>query len=278
METFVEDPCREELLNFIWTKQKLRNSACAHLDLDAQATGDELEDLDPVWTDSLSFLTHNGQIRCEVCFEWEDDRSCAWMYGPWIEGDFDDEIAQLLDRACRDLQCEKVKGFFPAINNIVIEGLEKYGWVKSTQPAVSCTRVSGKVVREPMGAYRRAHRSDVDLIANLHGKIFPGAYLSVDEMFAQDRILLVDGRGLGYIAAVIQADGVGYIDYLGVAESARRQGIGRSLLRAALAELQSCPLTRLTTEIDNEGALTLFTAEGFTDLVEMISLTWSALA
>ena len=79
-------------------------------------------------------------------------------------------------------------------------------------------------------------------MANLHDVTFPNTYISgqgiwekVDE---QHQIFLEirDGEVLGYIFAVIDDgdDNLGYIEYVGVAEQARGQGIGEKLLRTSL--------------------------------------------
>jgi ribosomal protein S18 acetylase RimI-like enzyme len=79
---------------------------------------------------------------------------------------------------------------------------------------------------------------------------------------------VVDGDGMqGYIVCKVDpASGEGYIDYIGVAETARRNGIGRRLLAAALRWMFSYPTVHrvdLTVTTTNEAALGLYAALGF---------------
>jgi ribosomal protein S18 acetylase RimI-like enzyme len=79
----------------------------------------------------------------------------------------------------------------------------------------------------------------------LHNEVFPDTYISgqgiwekVDEQH-QVFVEIREGEVLGYIYAVLDDgdENLGYIEYVGVAEQARGQGIGEKLLRTALAWL-----------------------------------------
>lgn len=112
---------------------------------------------------------------------------------------------------------------------------------------------------------------DLDAVARLHDELFPGTHTTgrelVDGHDEVHRRLVIesDGRVVGYIAVERQPDGSGYIDYLGVAPSARRRGFGGDLVGAGVAELRRLDVTGigLTVRVESEGARELYRSLGF---------------
>ena len=81
------------------------------------------------------------------------------------------------------------------------------------------------------------------------------------------RTVQVDGATAGYVAFEIQADGTGYIDYLGVKPDARRRGLARALVADACRELAAEGVQRvhLTVRADAPCAVDLYRSVGFTE-------------
>jgi ribosomal protein S18 acetylase RimI-like enzyme len=76
----------------------------------------------------------------------------------------------------------------------------------------------------------------------------------------------------GYIYARIDTGGDGYIDFLGVEESARRGGIGRRLITAAtrwLLSFETVQEVALTVSSNNSAALALYTQLGYEHLYDV---------
>jgi ribosomal protein S18 acetylase RimI-like enzyme len=107
----------------------------------------------------------------------------------------------------------------------------------------------------------------------LHHGLFPGAYLSDDEIVAATgdgpRLVLtawLDGRPAGYLVAKDDAtmDEL-YVDYLGVDPSARGRGLGRALLRHAMrwGAHRGRACAALTVRQDRKEALSLYLQCGF---------------
>ncbi len=109
----------------------------------------------------------------------------------------------------------------------------------------------------------------------LHEKTFPCAYYKgqqiLDRLNEQNRVLVVmeNNTLLGYIYAQIDTGGDGYLDFVGVAEHARRQGIGRRLVVAAtrwLLSYENVPQVNLTVSSTNRAAIELYLKIGYEHL------------
>lgn len=115
--------------------------------------------------------------------------------------------------------------------------------------------------------------------AHLHEVTFPNPYFSsreiIDNMGERDKVFVATQAGevVGYIYAKIEPEATnGYIDFLGVAEAARRQGIGKRLIAHAVRWLFTFPEideVTLTVNGQNAGAVALYTGLGFEHLRSM---------
>ena len=118
-----------------------------------------------------------------------------------------------------------------------------------------------------------ARSDDLGQWLPLHHGLFPGSYLSDDEIAAAisdgPRLVLtarLDGRPAGYLVAKDDAtmDEL-YVDYLGVDPAARGRGLGRALLRHAMrwGEDRGRRRAALTVRQDRAEALSLYLQCGF---------------
>lgn len=121
---------------------------------------------------------------------------------------------------------------------------------------------------------RAATSEDLESLRKLHDAAFPGTHTSADVLVSDAAqgarpvlVAVLSRRVVGYAAGQIQPDGQGYVDYLAVAEEARRQGIGRALLvylvRGILARSSTARVS-LTVEDHRAPARRLYEALGFT--------------
>jgi ribosomal protein S18 acetylase RimI-like enzyme len=117
--------------------------------------------------------------------------------------------------------------------------------------------------------------ADADLFIALHDRLFPETYYRgaaiLERLGEQDRLFIsrgADGTVNGYIYAKIDTDNrEGYIDYIGVAESVRRQGLGRALVAHAMRWLLTDPQVEsiaLTVMGENAAAIALYQGLGYT--------------
>lgn len=104
----------------------------------------------------------------------------------------------------------------------------------------------------------------------LHDRLFPGTH-TPGRMLVQStepRLVCLDGEEVvGYVAAEIQSDGSGYIDFLGVHPDHRRRGIGRALVQASADRLLDLGASsvNLTVRESNAAARALYGSLGFTE-------------
>lgn len=118
---------------------------------------------------------------------------------------------------------------------------------------------------------------DAEAVAAIHARAFPNTYMTPAQLArvpVDGRITLVvearsgDGAEVaGYVSGEVQADGDGYIDFVGVAPAHRRQGLGRALVVAAVDALRgrSAARVRLTVEDTNAAARALYRSLGFSE-------------
>jgi ribosomal protein S18 acetylase RimI-like enzyme len=109
--------------------------------------------------------------------------------------------------------------------------------------------------------------------AQLHDITFPNTFYSSQDilgMLNETNKVFVwakDDEALGYLyAKVDESTGEGYVEFVGVAEQAQRQGIGRKLLATAVYWLfhdQQVPQIALNVNDDNNNARNLYESTGF---------------
>ena len=126
-------------------------------------------------------------------------------------------------------------------------------------------------VEGPSLAVRHVVDNDLELLGALHEQLFPGTHATGRQLVEDgddDHVRLVteiDGKPAGYVAFEFQPDGAGYIDFLGVADSNRRRGLGAQLVRAAVEALhrRGAAPVNLTVREDNRAARDLYISLGF---------------
>ncbi|MBX2803260.1 MAG: GNAT family N-acetyltransferase [Myxococcales bacterium] len=132
--------------------------------------------------------------------------------------------------------------------------------------ALNCETAPAEVVGPVVRPLRPA---DHVAVTTLHDDLFPGTHTPGRALVASidpQKLRWVIGEPVaGYVAAEVQSDGLGYIDFLGVDPEQRRQGLGRALVVAATRELfaRGVPHTHLTVWRDNVTAIALYRSLGY---------------
>lgn len=122
---------------------------------------------------------------------------------------------------------------------------------------------------------RPATQADLLSVFRIEKTAFPQPWpFSAFERFLDEPAFLVGIRGaeiVGYVVADVTPNygrDIGHIKDLAVHPDARRQGLGRTLLRRALSILRmaGAVLVKLEVRADNESAKALYRSEGFEPL------------
>lgn len=234
------------------------------------------------WTEASAVAEIDGRIAGWLVGSIDHDMGRVWWFGPFVDVDVDMDadgtrawrsIADELDTVAR-------AGLTDSVNQ------EEYAFDArhAAGPAWAADRgfhadpgsaalVLDRVIAPSTLPIRRVTVDDAATVGRLHDLLFANTHTTGAALVASTDPLkprLVaerDGEVLGYVAVERQADGGGYIDFLGVDPAHRRQGIGAQLVRAgvtALADL-GCERFDLTVRVANDGARALYASLGFVE-------------
>jgi len=208
-----------------------------------------------------------GVIGCEV----DASQARAWLRGPWTEpvpqaGAMAGALLHALEAALPAIQRFDA---FPNLDEETLNALYR----DADYQRLAIHRVMQAMLHEAEASPadpRIAPTAPTDLAhwLPLHHELFPGAYLSDDEIEAAlgggRRLVLtawLQGRPAGYLVANDEAamDEV-YVDFIGVDPACRGHGLGRSLLLEALRWGRGLNRRHaaLTVRQDREEALSLY--------------------
>ncbi len=237
------------------------------------ADGIRAELADTTWNEVSAVATDGDAVVGWLVGDVDPDMGRVWWLGPFVVADDWEAVATELLAAGRrqlpagvdeeelsvDARFERFRVWAAAHGYVEEEGSYVLELAGGLEPS--------------SGAVREITDADRDAVARLHEELFPGTHTTGSELAAghdeTHRRLVVesDGEVVAYIAVERQADGSGYIDYLGVAPAARRRGLGADLVRAGVAELQRLDVTSigLTVRVGSEGACELYRSLGFAE-------------
>jgi ribosomal protein S18 acetylase RimI-like enzyme len=214
-----------------------------------------------------------GVIGCEI------DRSQrrAWIRGPWA-------VPSPSSASLEAALLNTLESALPEFNRLDAFPSEDEETLAALYRGAGYRRVDvHRVMQAALGdagtataadaRIRPAQLDDLQHWLPLHHGLFPGSYLSDDDIAAAirdgPRLVLsawLDGRPAGYVVAKDDAtmDEL-YVDYLGVAPGARGRGLGRSLLLHAIrwGEGRGRRRAALTVRQDRAEALSLYIQCGF---------------
>jgi ribosomal protein S18 acetylase RimI-like enzyme len=266
----------EVVVDLITRLQPNDETHIGYFGIEADDIRQYLSEFDHGWENSIVVAIHHDQVVGCLAVEWDTEVGRAWLHGPCIDHAAWHIIADKLYKGAQEL------GVLPA-------GLEE--------------ELFGDVVNVKLGAFARRHdfrRMDnfsalvrfkrenlatlppttVDLLTEnyhdefiaLHEKTFPNTYYIgkqiLEKLDEKNRVFVATENNtlLGYLYAKIDTGGQGYIDFVGVAESARRKGIGKRLVVAAtrwLLSFESAHEVNLTVTSTYHPAIELYFSVGY---------------
>lgn len=232
--------------------------------------------------------------------EFDTDTGRAWLRGPFVAADcafvplaqalLDALIATLpatlhrfdafVDAGCDEaLAFYRERGFQPDAGDDELH-LDLRGCAGSAS-AVPRAVPAGVTLRAPQPTWRAP-------IAALHLAEFPNPYLSATRLLGRQgpdrftRIALLDGVPAGYLHAHFDAEWhEGYVDFVAVQPTARRRGVARALVAAAVDWARRRHHARgvtLTVRADRGGARALYESMGFVHVRTGVGLRWERAA
>ncbi len=279
----------EALLRFIAAKNQPGAQHCLHLadsvvgiQADIERDGVDLGNDFLLATDASGWLGTAGLQR---------DGDQGWLLGPWTR-DADDSATRsillqavmqrpglALLRSFSDVRCVAINAELASAGFGVIGG----GQVMQAQRGA--WRDEGAAPStQPIG---EAADADAPALAALHREAFPRSWLAAEDLLpyarkhgkmlvAKDGALgLLGSLCLSFNAALAEAD----VEFVAVQPAARRRGVGRALLWAALREAlrdARCERVNLVVNDTNPDAKRLYEASGFEHLFSGIGMRWPA--
>lgn len=277
------DPSQfEAVVNLIARLQPDDETHIGYFGIETDDIRQYLLEFDHGWENSIVVAIHHEQVVGCLAVEWDTEVGRAWLHGPCIDHAAWHIIADKLYKAAQEL------GVLPV-------GLEE--------------ELFGDVVNVKLGAFARRHdfrrlanfsatfrfkrenlatlppaQADLltppyhDAFIALHEKTFPDAYYTgqqiIDQLGDGNRIFIVTENDslLGYLYTKIDTGGQGYIDFVSVAEEARRKGIGKRLVITAtrwLLSFESANEVNLSVSSKNRAAIELYFSIGYEHLLTL---------
>ena len=210
----------------------------------------------------------------------------AWLRGPLTAVPGGDLPAALIAHLVQALPAVRRFDAFPQHDEaaLVQPCLEAGFTTRATyhvMRADTAPELATQAAHQAIGALQAGAPVLPDLLA-LHDRLFPATYLRGEALPASldaDHQLFAavqHGRLGGYVYVQHRRDdNDGYVDYLGVAEHARGQGLGRALLLHALQWAlgeRRLPCVYLTVRSDSAPALGLYRSAGFREVAAGLQL------
>lgn len=233
------------------------------------------EDVDD-WTEAAAVAEHDGALVGWLMGSIDHEMGRVWWFGPFVASD-DPAVwcatADRLDAMARTGLAEHVTEEEYAFDTRHASGPRwALGRGFDADPG-SAVLTLDHVIEPPVLAVRPATPDDAATVGTLHDALFPNTHTTGAALVTTvdpTKLRLVaerDGQLLGYIAVEREADGSGYIDFLGVDPAHQRQGIGAQLVRAGVAVLVGlgCDRFALTVRESNAGARALYASLGFVE-------------
>lgn len=257
------------LAEFAAALQNDPSTRIVYLASEADAITDELTDA--TWDVSGVVAVDGDAVAGWLIGDVDAEMGRVWWLGPYAVADNWEAVADRLLDAARDTLPAGVGEEEMAVD----ERFERYRtWAVGrgmTEEVGSLVLTLDGPIAPSTAPTRAITEADRDVVATLHDELFPGTHTTghdlIESQDATHRRLVVDhdGQVAGYVAVELQADGTGYIDFVGVAPTARRNGLGAELVRAGVAELRRLGASSvgLTVRVDSEGARELYGSLGF---------------
>ncbi len=269
--------------------ERLQTDSAHHIAYISEANAEEIEmafvGLEPNGLANVLTAHENGRIIGLLGADVSAHMRRVWWYGPLVEHDDWQTVADgLYQAACGALPLRGIRQeemFVDTANERVAAFGERNGFTAG-EAEISLWLGRERVSNLPTLSAPVLPYAWRGAFAFLHDRLFPKTDDKAAEILKRlgphDCVFAVLEAGifLGYVYARAEPEtGSGAIDFVGVAEPARRRGIGYQLTVTALRWLLSFPQIEditLTAVAQNAPALGLFTQLGFEPIQALLPL------
>lgn len=235
-----------------------------------------LHDFEPDWMQATPLIYDGERLVGLLGVDASEIHEKAWLHGPLVDTTDWAATADQLYAAAQKTMPDYVREhelFVDVVNLNVAAFAARHGFVPGT-PEASLRFGREHLGKLPDEAAEMLSADQHTAFVELHNRIFPNTYYTGAEILKRlgerDRVFVetISKNSLaGYIYVKVEPGATnGYIDFVGVAESTRRQGIGRRLVSAATQWLFIFPEVEevtLTVNAGNDGAIALYKQLGF---------------
>lgn len=249
-----------------------------YLGLDVEGIAAELAET--TWNRVSAVIADDGVITGWLIGDVDPEMGRVWWFGPFVaSGDWESVATSLLmaGRAQLDRNVTEEEIAVDSAFERCRAWAPQHGFVEAT---CSFVLTLDQPIPPASLDIREIAERDHEAVAALHDELFAGSHTTGHDLVnghdATHRRLVVDldGGVAGYVAVERQPDGMGYIDFVGVAPAARRRGLGSELIRAGAHELGRLDATpvALTVRDDIVGARELYASLGFREERALVPL------
>ncbi len=233
----------------------------------------EMVEEDDDWTAVSAVAEHEGGIVGWLMGSVDEGMGRVWWFGPFVAADNWATVADALYDHARSLLSTSVREEEMAVDAGFRLATDWAVGRNFTLEEGSFALTLARPLAPPAIPIRHVSSGDLDAVTRLHEELFPRTHASGERLVSGvdgSHLRLVaerDGVLLGYVAVERQPDGNGYIDFVGVDQDHRRQGIGAELIRAGVAALRAigCESVHLTVRQHSVAARALYAGLGFTE-------------
>ncbi len=273
----IKEAQREHFSNIarlIAAQNDMPESQCIHSGEEYASILKTMHKWDDVAEIAFAIATQDSRLVGVLGSEFDQDLGRGWLWGPFAPAQNWEEVAAallekllaLLPPAIRRLDC-----FLNIANQRAYRFYLDHGFreSKSAHVYVAPRPATPLALSAPCSPLQPEQAT---FFCTLHDTIFPQTYYTGHDILDQlddDHQVFVCSEGpdlLGYVYAILDESAEGYVEFLGVREDRRCQGLGERLLLTALNwlfDVKHVSAVGLTVSDDQTNARSLYEKVGF---------------
>jgi ribosomal protein S18 acetylase RimI-like enzyme len=268
---------------FITRLQQQKEHYIGYFDTEESAIHVYIKNLEPDWQTTSLLAYKDDQLVGVIIAEYDLELSRAWIHGPMVEDQPNwHEIAdQLYEKLMQEIIPKTITDYelYGGKANHNLATFAQRHQFPAKDPSVVLMFPRAKLETLPkITDIHQLTSKYYDQFKKLHTVIFPKTYYSGEQLLKQlDEtnqifIEIINNKLIGFIHIKVEKSlQEGYIEFVGVEESARGQGIGKKLVITALQWLfitfSQISTVNLTVSQTNVSALAVYTKVGFEPVI-----------